>query len=172
MIVNDGVCRKATIQLMLIEVLDVLGMLFKVLQGVVELFEIRNDALGDTAGVSSIGGDFHTRLHHFQPVHEKVGEKYRGVIKAGVNFFDGADLQPIIGNGILQGIGQLLVPIKKLLYTGLLLLTLISCNAGAIFLFVLFPVQDFRQSLCAFFPLLAWKESAFRIGRFLYIFWT
>ena len=90
---------------MLIEVLDVLGMLFKVLQGVVELFEIRNDALGDTAGVSSIGGDFHTRLHHFQPVHEKVGEKHGRVVKAGVNFLDGTDLQPVVADGVLKGIG-------------------------------------------------------------------
>lgn len=40
-IMNDGVCRKATIQLMLIEILDVLGMLLKVLQRIVELLKMR-----------------------------------------------------------------------------------------------------------------------------------
>lgn len=41
MIVDDRVCRKATIQLMLIEILDVLGMLLKVLQRIVELLKMR-----------------------------------------------------------------------------------------------------------------------------------
>lgn len=43
MIVNDGVCRKATIQLMLVEVLDVFGMLFHILQCIVERFKIWDD---------------------------------------------------------------------------------------------------------------------------------
>ncbi len=93
--------------------------------GVFFLSAARDDDL-----VVCIGRNCHAGLHHFQPVHEKIVEKYRGVIKAGVNFFDGADLQPIIGDGILQGIGQLLVPIKKLLYGRFLLLTLIAENVS------------------------------------------
>ena len=45
MIVNDGVCRNATIQLMLVEVLDVFGMLFHILQCIVERFKIWDDLI-------------------------------------------------------------------------------------------------------------------------------
>ena len=44
-IVDDGVCRNAAIQLMLIEILNVLGVLLKVLQGVVERLKIRKRSL-------------------------------------------------------------------------------------------------------------------------------
>ena len=76
--------------------------------------------------VVCIGRDCHAGLHHFQPVHEKIVEKYRGVIKAGVNRLDGVRFQPVTVNGILKGIGQLPVPIQKLLYGRFLLLTLIA----------------------------------------------
>ena len=76
--------------------------------------------------VVCIGRDCHAGLHHFQPVHEKIVEKYRGVIKAGVNRLDGVRFQPVTVNGILKGIGQLPVPIQKLLYRRFLLLTLIA----------------------------------------------
>ena len=67
--------------------------------------------------VVCIGRDRHAGLHHFQPVHEKIVEKYRGVIKAGVNRLDGVRFQSVTVNGILKGIGQLPVPIQKLLYS-------------------------------------------------------
>ena len=76
--------------------------------------------------VVCIGRDCHAGLHHFQPVHEKIVEKYRGVIKAGVNRLDGVRFQPVTVNSILKGIGQLPVPIQKLLYGRFLLLTLIA----------------------------------------------
>ena len=76
--------------------------------------------------VVCIGRNCHAGLHHFQPVHEKIVEKYRGVIKAGVNRLDGVRFQPVTVNGILKGIGQLPVPIQKLLYGRFLLLTLIA----------------------------------------------
>ena len=76
--------------------------------------------------VVCIGRDRHAGLHHFQPVHEKIVEKYRGVIKAGVNRLDGVRFQPVTVNSILKGIGQLPVPIQKLLYGRFLLLTLIA----------------------------------------------
>ena len=76
--------------------------------------------------VVCIGRDCHAGLHHFQPVHEKIVEKYRGVIKAGFNRLDGVRFQPVTVNGILKGIGQLPVPIQKLLYGRFLLLTLIA----------------------------------------------
>ena len=125
-IVNDGVCRNAAIQLMLIEILNVLGVLLKVLQGVVERLKIRNDPARDDDLVVCIGRNCHAGLHHFQPVHEKIVEKYRGVIKAGVNRLDGVRFQPVTVNSILKGIGQLPVPIQKLLYGRFLLLTLIA----------------------------------------------
>ena len=125
-IVDDRVCRNAAIQLMLIEILNVLGVLFKVLQGVVERLKIRNDPARDDDLVVCIGRNCHAGLHHFQPVHEKIVEKYRGVIKAGVNCLDGVRFQPVTVNGILKGIGQLPVPIQKLLYGRFLLLTLIA----------------------------------------------
>ena len=125
-IVDDRVCRNAAIQLMLIEILNVLGVLLKVLQGVVERLKIRDDPARDDDLVVCIGRDCHAGLHHFQPVHEKIVEKYRGVIKAGVNCLDGVRFQPVTVNGILKGIGQLPVPIQKLLYGRFLLLTLIA----------------------------------------------
>ena len=76
--------------------------------------------------VVCIGRDCHAGLHHFQPVHEKIVEKYRGVIKAGVNRLDGVRFQPVTVNGILKGVGQHPVPIQKLLYGRFLLLTLIA----------------------------------------------
>ena len=76
--------------------------------------------------VVCIGRDRHAGLHHFQPVHEKIVEKYRGIIKAGVNRLDGVRFQPVTVNGILKGIGQFPVPIQKLLYGRFLLLTLIA----------------------------------------------
>ena len=76
--------------------------------------------------VVCIGRDRHAGLHHFQPVHEKIVEKYRGVIKAGFNRLDGVRFQPVTVNGILKGIGQFPVPIQKLLYGRFLLLTLIA----------------------------------------------
>ena len=76
--------------------------------------------------VVCIGRNCHAGLHHFQPVHEKIVEKYRGVIKAGVNRLDGVRFQPVTVNGMLKGIGQLPVPIQKLLYGRFLLLTLIA----------------------------------------------
>ena len=76
--------------------------------------------------VVCIGHNRHAGLHHFQPVHEKIVEKYRGVIKAGVNRLDGVRFQPVTVNGILKGIGQFPVPIQKLLYGRFLLLTLIA----------------------------------------------
>ena len=76
--------------------------------------------------VVCIGRNCHAGLHHFQPVHEKIVEKYRGVIKAGVNRLDGVRFQPVTVNSILKGIGQLPVPIQKLLYGRFLLLTLIA----------------------------------------------
>lgn len=54
--------------------------------------------------VVCIGRDRHAGLHHFQPVHEKIVEKYRGVIKAGVNRLDGVRFQSVTVNGILKGI--------------------------------------------------------------------
>lgn len=59
-------------------------------------------------------------------MRDEVGEKYRGVIKAGVNRLDGVRFQPVTVNGILKGIGQLPVPIQNLLYGRFLLLTLIA----------------------------------------------
>ena len=76
--------------------------------------------------VVCIGRNCYAGLHHFQPVHEKIVEKYRGVIKAGVNRLDRVRFQPVTVNGILKGIGQLPVPIQKLLYGRFLLLTLIA----------------------------------------------
>ena len=125
-IVDDRVCRNAAIQLMLIEILNVLGVLLKVLQGVVERLKIRDDPARDHDLVVCIGRNCHAGLHHFQPVHEKIVEKYRGVIKAGVDRLDGVRFQPVTVNGILKGIGQLPVPIQKLLYGRFLLLTLIA----------------------------------------------
>ena len=80
--------------------------------------------------VVCIGRDRHAGLHHFQPVHEEIVEKHRGVIKAGVNRLDGVRFQPVTVNGILKGIGQLPVPIQKLLYGRFLLLTLIAENVS------------------------------------------
>ena len=105
MIVNNGVCRNATIQLMLIEVLDVLRMLLKILQGIIEWLEIRNDPACNYDFIVCIGRDCYTRLHHFQPIHKEIGEKYRGIIKAWVNLFDGVDFQPVAVNCVLKGIG-------------------------------------------------------------------
>ena len=59
-IVNDGVCRKATIQLMLVEVLDVFGMLFHILQCIVERFKIWDDLVNDCSFIAGIGCDFHS----------------------------------------------------------------------------------------------------------------
>ena len=59
MIVNDGVCRKATIQLMLVEVLDVFGMLFHILQCIVERLKIWDDLVNDCSFIAGIGCDFH-----------------------------------------------------------------------------------------------------------------
>ena len=59
-IVDDGVCRKATIQLMLVEVLDVFGMLFHILQCIVERFKIWDDLVNDCSFIAGIGCDFHS----------------------------------------------------------------------------------------------------------------
>lgn len=100
MIVNDGVCRKATIQLMLVEVLDVFGMLFHILQCIVERFKIWDDLVNDCSFIAGIGcistRDF---IIFNQSVMKSV--KSTGELSGGRSTFDGADLQPIIVNGIL-----------------------------------------------------------------------
>ena len=77
MIVNDGVCRKATIQLMLVEVLDVFGMLFHILQCIVERFKIWDDTPDKSQA------EFFTDSYgvvHNQPVLLSLNTKYSPIL--------------------------------------------------------------------------------------------